>query len=199
MDLFGIEAYLTKMYTHPELVHAAMDRVCAFYYEANERFFDAAGDLIDAYFLGNDFGTQLNLVCAPPQFQEFIVPRLRKFAEQGHRRGYQVIMHSCGAIHSVIDMIVDAGIDCLHPLQARAHDMNADVLAKDFKGRVAFMGGVDTQELLVSGSPEDIENEVRRLKRILGPNYIVSPSHESVLSNVPPQNIEAMAKAAHEL
>ena len=30
----------------------------AFYHEANERFFAVAGDLVDAFFLGNDFGTQ---------------------------------------------------------------------------------------------------------------------------------------------
>ena len=33
------------------------DKVCEFYYEANERFFAAAGDLVDGFFFGNDFGT----------------------------------------------------------------------------------------------------------------------------------------------
>ena len=32
------------MYTQPEVVQAVTDRVCEFYYEANERFFALAGD-----------------------------------------------------------------------------------------------------------------------------------------------------------
>jgi uroporphyrinogen decarboxylase len=37
---------------------------------------------------------------------------------------------------------------------------------------------------------------VRRVKRLLGPCLVVSPSHEAVLPDVPPANIEAMADEA---
>ncbi|MHC4886181.1 MAG: uroporphyrinogen decarboxylase family protein [Planctomycetota bacterium] len=198
MDLFGIEAYLMNMYLNPEVVHAVTDRVCQFYYEANERFFREAGDRVDAFFFGNDFGTQLDLICGPDQFDEFILPWFRKFTEQGHRHGHQVILHSCGAIHKVIDRLIDAGVDCLHPLQAKAANMDAETLARDFKGRIAFMGGIDTQDLLVNASPDEIGDEVRRVRDHLGPNLIISPSHEAILKNVPPANIEAMANAARE-
>ncbi|MBV5334071.1 hypothetical protein JZU57_02335, partial [bacterium] len=36
-DLFGMEEYFVKMCTHPDVVLAATDKVCEFYYEANER------------------------------------------------------------------------------------------------------------------------------------------------------------------
>jgi uroporphyrinogen decarboxylase len=74
--------------------------------------------------------------------------------------------------------------------------MDADTLAKDFKGKIAFMGGIDTQDLLVNATPEQVEAEVRRVKKALGPCLIVSPSHEALLPNVPPENIEAIAHAA---
>lgn len=198
MDLFGIESYLIKMYTNPAVVHAVTDKVCEFYYESNERFFKAAGGLVDGFFFGNDFGTQLDLICGPKQFDEFILPWFARFTEQGHRHGHQVILHSCGAIHKVIDRLIDVGVDCLHPLQARAADMDAVTLARDFKGRIAFLGGIDTQYLLVHGTPEDIRAEVRRVRDLLGPRLIVSPSHEAILPNVPPENVEAMAQAAAE-
>ena len=198
-DLFGMEEYLTKMYTHPEVVEAATDRVCQFYHEANERFFRTAGDLVDGFFFGNDFGTQLSLICGPEQFDRFIMPWFRKFTEQGHRHGHQVILHSCGSIHKVIPRLIEAGVDCLHPLQALATDMDAGTLAREFKGKVAFMGGIDAQDLMTSGTPEQIRAEVRRVKRLLGPNLIVSPSHEAILPNVPPANVAALAEAAHGL
>lgn len=198
MDLFGMENYMVKMYTHPEVVQAVTDRVCSFYYEANERFFKLAGPEVDGYFFGNDFGTQLDLICGPDQFDQFIMPWFRRFTEQAHRHGLHAILHSCGAIHKVIGRLIDAGVNCLHPLQALAANMDAETLASDFKGRIAFMGGIDTQHLLVHGTPEDIKKEVRRVKALLGPRLIVSPSHEALLPNVPPANLEAMAEAAVE-
>jgi uroporphyrinogen decarboxylase len=198
MDLFGMEEYLVKMHTHPEVVHSAIERACQFYYEANERFYDQAGDLMDAYFFANDIGTQASLICSPKHFDEFILPWLRQFAAQAHRRGYQVIYHSCGAIYPLIGRLIAAGVDCLHPLQARALNMNAETLSRDFRGRIAFMGGIDTQELLVHGTPEEVKADVRRVKALLGPRLIVSPSHEGVLPDVPPRNIQAMAEAARE-
>ena len=83
MDLLGMEEYLVKMYTHPEVVEAVTDRVCRFYYDANERFFAAAGDRVDAFFFGNDFGTQLGLICGPDQFRQFIMPWFKRFIRPG--------------------------------------------------------------------------------------------------------------------
>jgi uroporphyrinogen decarboxylase len=197
-DLFGMEEYFVKMHTHPAVVHAVTGKVCQFYHEANERFFDAAGGLVDAFFFGNDFGTQQSLICGPQQFDEFILPWFVGFTEQAHRRGYQVVLHSCGAIFPVIERLIEAGVNCLHPLQALAKDMDAETLARSFKGRIAFMGGIDMQKLLTRGTPEAVRAEVRRVKRILGPNLIVSPSHEAILPNVPPENVEALAQAACE-
>ena len=195
MDLFGMEAYMMNMYLRPDLVQAVTDRVCEFYYQANERFFAIAGALADGFFFGNDFGTQLDLICGPAQFDQFILPWFKRFTEQGHRWGHQVILHSCGSIHKVIGRLIDAGVDCLHPLQARAANMDAETLARDFKGRIAFMGGIDTQDLLIHATPAEIKAEVRRVKGLLGPRLIVSPSHEALLPNVPPQNVAAMAEA----
>lgn len=198
MDLFGMEQYMMNMYLNPALVQAVTDRVCSFFHEANERFFDAAGDLMDGYFFGNDFGTQRDLICGPAQFDQFVLPWFRRFTEQAHARGYQVILHSCGSVFKVIDRLIDAGVECLHPLQALAADMEAQTLACSFKGRIAFLGGIDTQDLLVNGTPEEIKADVRRVKEVLGPCLIVSPSHEALLPNVSPQNVLAMAEAALE-
>jgi uroporphyrinogen decarboxylase len=198
MDLFGMDAYMMKMYTHPEVVHAVTDRVCQFYYEANERFFTEAGDLVDGFFFGNDFGTQLDLICGPKQFDQFILPWFRRFTEQGHRHGHQVILHSCGSIFKVIDRLIDAGVDCLHPLQAQARNMDAETLAKHFKGRITFLGGIDTQGILIESTPAEVKAEVRRVRSLLGPHLIISPSHEAILPDVPPANVAAMAEAVLE-
>jgi uroporphyrinogen decarboxylase len=76
--------------------------------------------------------------------------------------------------------------------------MDAETLSKKYNDKVVFLGGVDTQQLLPFGTPDEVRNEVRRLRSLFGPNYIVSPSHETLLPNVPMENVEAMARAAVE-
>jgi uroporphyrinogen decarboxylase len=195
MDMFGMESYLVNMFLNKELLHYVTDKVCQFYYDANEKFFDAAGNTIDAFFFGNDFGTQLDLICGLEQFDEFILPWFRKFTKQAHDRGYQTILHSCGSVFKVIDRLIDMETDCLHPLQAKAANMNAEKLAKHFKGKIAFLGGIDTQDLLVNGTADEVKQDVLRVKKAFG-SFIISPSHEAVLPNVPPENIEAMAEVS---
>jgi uroporphyrinogen decarboxylase len=197
-DFFGMENYFIKMYTHPEIVHAVTRHMIDFYLAANQKFFEQAGDLIDAFFFGNDFGTQLDLLISPGLFEEFVFPYFKELTEQGHEYGYQVILHSCGSIYKVIPRLIDMGVEALHPLQAKASNMDAEILSKEFKGKITFIGGIDTQQILVHVSPEQVKEEVRRVKRLLGPCLVVSPSHEALLPNVPPANVKAMSEAAIE-
>ena len=199
MDLFGVEEFLVKLHTQPDVVHAAFERVCGFYLQANERFFAVAGGRVDGFFFGNDFGTQRDLLIAPAQFDAFVLPWVQRFAGQAREFNLQVILHSCGSVYRIIERLIAAGVECLHPLQARAFGMDAQSLASRFAGRIAFLGGVDTQELLVHQTPAEVAREVRRLKEIFGPRWIISPSHEALLPDVPPVNIAAMAEAAREV
>ena len=197
-DFFGMENYFIKMHTDPVIVDAVTRHIVDFYLETNEKLFKLAGNKIDAFFFGNDFGSQLDLLVSPEHFDRFIMPYFRELTDQAHKHGYNVILHSCGAIDRVIDRLIDAGVEMLHPIQAMAKNMDAVSLAKKYKGKIVFLGGVDTQRLLPFGTPDQVRNEVRRLKDLFGANYIASPSHESILPNVPPENIAAMAEAAAE-
>jgi len=193
---FGMENYFIKMHTDPDVVLAVTEHVANFFLQVNERWFDIIGDRMDALFFGNDFGSQLDLLISPQMFDKFVMPYFRRFTQQAKNRGYKVVLHSCGAIDKVIPRLIDAGVDALHPIQAKARGMDAESLAKKYNGKIVFIGGVDTQELLPFKSPLEVREEVKRIKDLFGPNFIVSPSHEALLPNVPPENIEAMADEA---
>jgi uroporphyrinogen decarboxylase len=197
-DLFGMEEYFVKMYTEPKMVDAVTDRVMEFYLECMERFFKALDKTPMIFFFGNDFGTQRDLFLSPEMFERFILPSFKKIVTLAKKHGYPVLLHSCGSIYRVIPKLIDAGIDAIHPLQALAANMDAKRLAKEFKNDLAFAGGVDTQDLLVNGTPMQVREEVLRLRDLLEPNYIVSPSHEALLPNVPIENVFAMAMATRE-
>ena len=197
-DLFGMEQYLIKMHTEPDVVEAVTDRVVDFFVGANDRFCQSCAQYCDVMFYGNDFGCQQDLIMSPAMFEKFIMPGLRRLIDVAKKHNKFVMLHSCGSIYRIIPLLIDAGVDIIHPVQAKAVGMDAVTLAKLYKKRIAFAGAVDTQDLLVNGTPQMVMDEVRRLRDVLGPHYIVSPSHEALLPNVPLANAEAMAKAARE-
>ncbi len=195
-DFFGMENYFIKMYEAPEVVAEVTKRIVDFYVEANDRFFAGLGDRADVMFFGNDFGTQLDLFISPEKFHEFVMPSFRRLIAVGKKYGKKVMLHSCGSIYRIIPDLIEAGVDILHPIQAQAKGMSAAELAQ-YKDRLSFVGGIDAQTFFVNATPEEIKAEVRRVKGLLGPGLVVSPSHEEILPNVPAANVLAMAQEAH--
>ena len=84
-----------------------------------------------------------------------------------------------------------------HTLQALAADMDAQTLAREFKGEIAFMGGIDTQHILPHGNVEDVKGEVRQRIKELAPGggFVLAPVH-NLQPDVPAQNIQAMYQEA---
>ena len=198
-DFFGMENYFMKMCTHPAVVEAATEKLVDFYLEANQRCLDFLGGGMDAVFFGNDLGSQLDLLISPDAYERFILPSYKRIVNQAKSYNLKIMLHSCGAISKIIPSLIDIGIDALHPLQAKAAGMSAAELSREYGDSILFVGGVDTQELLPFGTPQQVRDEVRRLKDTFGPRYIVSPSHEALLSNVPIENVVAMQNAAIEI
>ncbi len=197
-DFFGMENYFVNMYVNPKVVEAATEKMVDFYVAANDKFFAGLGDRTDIMFFGNDFGTQLDLFISPDKFRRFVLPSFKRLIEVGKKYNKKIMLHSCGSIYRIIPDLIEAGVDVLHPIQAQATGMSAKELAQ-YKDDLAFVGGIDAQNFIVNASPEEVADEVKRVRDILGPNIVISPSHEEILPNVPPANILAMARAAKVL
>ena len=126
-----------------------------------------------------------------------MLPSFKRLIAVGKKYNRKIMLHSCGSIARIIPDLIDAGVDILHPIQAKAAGMDAKSLSR-YKNDLAFVGGIDAQSFFVNATPEQIREEVLRVRDILGPNIVISPSHEEVLPNVPAANIIAMANAARE-
>lgn len=191
---FGMEKALMNMADpdYEELFTAVDSKVLDFYLKANEIFLEAAKGHLDAILIGNDMGSQRGLMLSPAMIRKFIMPGCRRLVEQAHSYGVKVIYHSCGSIADVIPDLIEAGVDAIHPIQALAAGMDAASLKERFQGQVSFCGGVDTQDLLVNGSPDEIRAKVRELRSLFPTGLIISPSHEAILPDIPPANIKAL-------
>ncbi len=191
---FGMESALVAMYTAPEVYRAVIGRITDFYLRANEIYYEATKGKLDAVLIGNDFGSQTALMVSPQLLREFVFEGTRKLVAQAKSYGLKVVHHSCGAIRDIIPDLIDAGVDVIHPIQALATGMAPGVLKKEFGGRVSFCGGVDAQNLLVNGTPRQVADKVRELADIFPTGLIISPSHEAILADIAPANIEAIYK-----
>jgi len=180
------------------MYRAVIDRITEFYLDANKIFYEATKGKIDAVLIGNDFGSQTGLMLSPALIREFVIPGTKELIKQAKEYGLKIIYHSCGAISDVIDDLITAGVDVIHPIQALASGMEPHVLKERFGDRVSFCGGVDAQFLLVRGKPDDIKAKVRELKTLFPTGLIISPSHEAILPDISPENIKALFEAIHE-
>ncbi len=195
-DFFGMEECFVRMYTDPDQIVAAMEKMTEFYLASNRLLFEKYGDLIDVMFFGNDMGSQLDCMISPDMFREFIFPYYKKLIDQAKSFGKKVALHSCGSIDKIIPDLINLGVDALHPIQAKAANMDAEHLQAAYGGQIVFMGGVDTQDVLPFGTVEDVRKEVLRLRQIFGKYYICSPSHEALLKNVSAEKLRVMSETA---
>ncbi|MBN8216302.1 MAG: methyltransferase [Spirochaetes bacterium] len=197
---FGMENALMTLVESPAMFQAVIDRVTRFYLEANAIFYEATRGKLHAVLIGNDFGSQTGLLCRPEVLRAHVLPGTKRLVDQAKGYGLRVIHHSCGSVRDAIPDLIHAGVDAIHPIQALAAGMDPAGLKRDFGDRVAFAGGVDAQELLVRGAPAQVRAKVRELRGLFPTGLLISPSHEAILPDIPPANIEALfveAQAAY--
>jgi len=105
--------------------------------------------------------------------------------------GLYVSQHSCGDVGKAFEDLIEIGLDCYQTFQPEIYDIVK--VKAEFGGRLAFWGGISTQQLLAKATPEETRAETIRIMRIMGKGggYIAGPTH-SVPGDVPPENIEAM-------
>lgn len=189
---FGMENALTTMLMYPEMFEAVIGRIIDFYLDANELFYRATKGYLDAVLIGNDFGSQTGLMVDPDLLRQYVFPGTKKLVQQAKDYGLTVVHHSCGSILPIINDLFDMGVDVVHPIQALAKDMDIVTLKENFPFKGAFLGGIDAQNLLVKGTPSEIIEEVDRLRNVFPTGLVISPSHEAILPDINPKNIEAM-------
>ncbi len=193
---FGMSTALVKMLRHPDIFNAVHNRIIEFYLKANKIFYEATKGMLDAVLIGNDFGGQKRLMVSPENIRRFAMPGARKLVDQAKSYGLKVIYHSCGSIFEAIPEFIDLGVDAIHPIQALATDMEPKKLKKHYGEKVSFCGGVDHQKLLVFGNPNQVRERIRELKKIFPTGLIISPSHEAILPDIAPENVEILFDTA---
>ncbi len=199
-ELFGMENLLLNMHDCPALVDAVLERVVDYYFEVSRRIFDAAAGALDIFFIGNDFGSRMGPLISEAMFRRFIFPHLQRLVRLGHDYGLKVMMHCCGSFVPLIPAMIEAGLDGLQALQPSTRGMEPATLKNLFGDKILFNGCIDSQHVLISGTPELVRETTRRTLEVMKPRggYVLSASHDWLLEETPVENVVAMFDAARE-
>jgi uroporphyrinogen decarboxylase len=195
--MFGYDEFFLRMAAEPELVRRFFDIIWGYQERVVEIYYGALGPWIDYTTSGDDFGEQRGPLISPAMFRELVLPyleaRIRLIARFTDAAFFH---HSCGSIRELIPDLVRAGVRILNPIQPRTRGMEPEGLKRDFGSDLVFYGGIDTQELLPRGTPEEVAAETTRLVGILGRGggYILSAAH-TLQEDVPAENVVAMYRA----
>jgi uroporphyrinogen decarboxylase len=194
IDLFGMEDLFIKMYTDPEVVEAAFGYIVNFYVAVNENVFESAGDAIDIFFFGNDFGSQTGPLLGPDLFARFVVPHMKRLIDLAHSYSLKTQLHCCGGFVPLIPQMIDTGLDAVHAVQPSCHDMDLNTLKRNFGDKLVFNGCIDSHHVLIEGTPDSVREETRRVIGIMAPGggFIAGASHDSILEETPVENVLAM-------
>jgi hypothetical protein len=185
-----------------DYVYQVFERQCEIALKNLARIYAAVGEHVTvAWMSGTDFGAQNNCFISPKAFRGLYKPFYKQLNDWVHQNtSWKTFIHSCGSIQPLIPDIIEAGFDILNPVQVSAVNMEPEVLKSRFGEQITFWGGgVDTQQVLPFGTPQEVRKQVKKHLEIFkkGGGYVFNPIH-NVQARVPVENLLAMYEAVHE-
>ena len=155
----GVEGILMAIADDPEWVREMYE------YDANmivgmaQHYFERGFDF-DGAWLYDDLGYKNAPLFSPKAYREQLFPYHKQLCEFFHSHDLPVVLHSCGRVLDLVPMLIEAGFDCIQPLEVKA-GMDLAQMVKEYGKHVALMGGVDVRTWFDDVDDSVTENEVR--------------------------------------
>lgn len=192
--LRGMADFLVDLALNEAFVNELLDKLTQFSLGIVR---EVARRQADGIFFYDDYAQQSGPLFSPEMFRRYFAPRLKQIFGAARAAGLDVFFHSCGDASLLLEDIAEAGAQVFNPFQPEV--MNVEAMARRFAGRLAFYGGISTQQTLPFGTPDAVRAEARRrlaLFRETG-GYILGPAH-AIQRDVPLENVLALLDAVRE-
>ena len=194
-----IEEWYISTVTRRNYIEEVFARQAEIAVENLKLAYEAVGEKIQIVWMdGADLSSQNSLFCSPDGYRELYLPYAKKVNDWVHSHTkWKTIKHCCGGCEPLIEGFIEAGYDILNPVQCSAKDMSPDHLVEKFGGRIVFWGGgVDTQQTLPFGTPDEVHNQVKERVELFGrKNGFIFNAIHNIQYNTPVENVLAMFRA----
>jgi uroporphyrinogen decarboxylase len=193
----GMDDFLMDLYAEPELAGYLMDKLVDWNIGFFEKYYEAIGDFIDVFWMGDDWGVQGGPLISPELFRKEVVPRFKKmigFIKT--KTDAKCCYHTCGATAWCVDDLLEMGVDIIQPLQPNADGNETAEIKKKFGNKAIFHGGTNNQGLFHKDIHTLTIDTLKRIKDLApGGGYIFSSGH-NIQANMPPENIVRLFELA---
>ena len=153
---------------------------------------------VDIVYVTGDYATTKWPMLSNEHFAKHVIPVLKSLVDETKKLGAYVLKHTDGNIWPIIDMIVDTGINGLHPIDPLA-GMDLGEVKKKYGHRLCLMGNVNCAYTLTWGTLEEVREDVKRcIRQAARGGGLICMSSNSIHSAVKPENYVEMVKAIHE-
>lgn len=192
-ELFGMEEAMVKLHTNLPVIEAALDHLDAFYTDFFRHMLDTCGDQLEIFGIGDDFAYNRGLLIQPEMWRKLFKPLYAKWMGMAKAIGLVTLMHSCGLIIDVLPDLIDSGLNAWQTVQTHLPGQEASRIKTEFGKDLAFVGAVDTTNVLGFANPDKVRVHVREQIRNLGEGggYICAPDH-TIMEEVSSENVGAM-------
>lgn len=157
-ELMGTQQMAIKSIEEPELVEDIIEQLTRIAVQAVG--LSAAHPGTGAIFYSDDLGFKGGTILSPRFLRKYYMPRLKRISDACHKHGKLFLLHSCGQVMSIMDDLIDAGIDARHSFEDAI--LPVEQWYDKFHDRLAILGGVD-MDLMANGTAEQVAQRTRRI------------------------------------
>ena len=191
-DLLGYEQALMAPLADPEACDGFLDRIVSYNLALAEHAVRTYGVRIIA--TTDDVAMAQRTLFHPNVYRERILPSFRRAIQGFKTLGCLTVKHCDGNILPLVEDWIEAGIDCLDPIDPGAGLSMSDMKAS-YGGSIALKGNIDCVKTLCTGTPDEVRAEVRRCITAGGPGGLIVSSSNTIHRGVNPANYRAMLEA----
>ncbi|MBO3798678.1 MAG: uroporphyrinogen decarboxylase family protein [Thermoproteota archaeon] len=187
----GLRNLFLHYHRNKDFVHRLSETISEYKCRVIERAVRTGADVV---LTGDDYADRKGPFMSVKQFEEFVLPYLKRVVQTVRRLGAPFIKHTDGNLWPIIDMIVDSGIDALDPIEPIA-GMDIGEVKRKYGGRIAVVGNVDCSYVLPLGNEKEVEDAVKETiaKASPGGGHIMASSN-SIHPAVKPSNYMLMVE-----
>jgi len=160
-QVMGLPAFAVALRHDPEFVRCMVRYYEALYLAAVHAAADAG---LPGFVYSDDMGHKTGPQTSPRVLDEFFGPSLHRIADEAHRRGLKIIIHSCGNVNQLLDLFADWGFDGVHSLEPTAGIDLAEVKRR-VGAKMCVFGNLDIAHLLSNGTREEVDEAVKAALR----------------------------------
>lgn len=144
-ELMGEELACRCYYEQPELMQDILSTLRSTALQVLERVTDHL--VIDQLSVHEDLAGKPGPLIGPRQVREYLRPYFRDVWDLVSSRGTRLFdMDSDGNVHSILDSLLECGLNSMHPMEPAA-GMDVVEIRKRYGSRLAIRGGIDKHVL----------------------------------------------------